>query len=70
LVLGKNLLAPGGIFVFEHGHDNDFSAHPNFVEHRSYGSVNFSLFRQPIEDFEVQLKRLNHNAKNTCTTCT
>ena len=24
---------------------DDFSGHPNFVEHRSYGSVNFSLFR-------------------------
>ena len=45
LVLGKNLLAPGGIFVFEHGKDNNFSGHPHFVEHRSYGSVNFTLFR-------------------------
>ncbi len=45
LVLSKDMLAPGGIFVFEHGKDNDFSAHPRFVEHRSYGSVNFTLFR-------------------------
>jgi hypothetical protein len=34
-----------GVFVFEHGKDYDFSAHPHFVEHRAYGSVNFSLFR-------------------------
>ncbi len=27
------------------GKDYDFSSHPHFVEHRSYGSVNFSLFR-------------------------
>jgi len=45
LVLGKGLLAEGGVFVFEHGKDNDFSAHCNFVEHRAYGSVNFSMFR-------------------------
>ena len=41
----RNLLKPDGIFVFEHGKDYDFSGHPHFVEHRSYGSVNFSLFR-------------------------
>ena len=45
LIFEKQLLAPEGIFVFEHGKDNDFSQHPRFVEHRSYGSVNFSLFR-------------------------
>ena len=45
LVLSNGLLKDGGIFVFEHGEKNDFSAHPRFVEHRSYGSVNFSLFR-------------------------
>lgn len=41
----KGLLKPGGIFVFEHGKDNDFSDDPHFVEHRSYGSVNFTIFR-------------------------
>jgi 16S rRNA (guanine(966)-N(2))-methyltransferase RsmD len=45
LVLGQNLLKEGGIFVFEHGKQNDFSQHPRFVEHRAYGSVNFSLFK-------------------------
>jgi len=45
ITLHSSLLKPGGIFVFEHGKDYDFSAHPHFVEHRSYGSVNFSLFR-------------------------
>ena len=43
--LHSSLLKPGGVFVFEHGKDYDFSQHPNFVEHRSYGSVNFSIFR-------------------------
>ena len=45
LVFAHDLLASGGVFVFEHGKDNDYSGHPRFVEHRSYGSVNFSLFR-------------------------
>lgn len=42
---GEGLLKEGGIFVLEHGKNNDFSGHPRFLEHRSYGSVNFSLFR-------------------------
>ena len=52
LIFEKQLLTPDGIFVFEHGKDYDFSQHPHFVEHRSYGSVNFSLFKAvatPVE---------------------
>ncbi len=45
LVLQKGILKEDGIFVFEHGKDHDFSDHPNFIEHRQYGSVNFTLFR-------------------------
>ena len=45
LIFNHQLLKPEGIFVFEHGKEHDFSAHPHFVEHRQYGSVNFSLFR-------------------------
>lgn len=45
LVLDKGLLKDGGVFVFEHGKNYDFSQHPRFVEHRSYGSVNFTLFQ-------------------------
>ena len=44
LVLGNQLLKEDGVFVFEHGKQNDFSQHPRFVEHRQYGGVNFSLF--------------------------
>ena len=44
IIFEKNLLTEDGIFVFEHGKDYDFSQHPHFVEHRQYGSVNFSLF--------------------------
>ena len=45
IIFEKDLLRPDGIFVLEHGKDYDFAQHPRFVEHRQYGSVNFSLFR-------------------------
>ncbi|MBR2103416.1 MAG: RsmD family RNA methyltransferase [Prevotella sp.] len=45
LVLNAGLVKEGGLLVFEHGQKNDFSNHPGFLEHRAYGSVNFSLFR-------------------------
>lgn len=45
LILDHGMLKETGVLVFEHGRNHDFSAHPHFVEHRSYGSVNFSIFR-------------------------
>lgn len=45
LVLERNLLLPNGIFVLEHGKRDNFESHPRFLEHRQYGSVNFSLFQ-------------------------
>lgn len=45
IVLARNLLKPDGLFVLEHGKNDDFSGHPHFLEHRSYGSVNFTFFR-------------------------
>lgn len=45
LILEKGMLREGGLLVFEHGKKNDFSNQPGFIEHRAYGSVNFSLFR-------------------------
>ncbi len=44
LIFEKQLLKDDGIFVLEHGKNYEFSSHPHFLEHRSYGSVNFSLF--------------------------
>ncbi len=46
-VLSRNLLKPSGIFILEHSKNNDFSQHPLFEQHRVYGSVNFSIFRNP-----------------------
>ena len=45
IVMERGLLKEGGLFVLEHGKHNDFSQHPRFVEHRAYGSVNFSFFQ-------------------------
>ncbi len=44
MVMQSNILKKGGIFIFEHGKDNDFSDHPNFFRHIAYGSVNFTFF--------------------------
>lgn len=44
LIFDRGLLADGGVFVFEHGKDYDFSDNEHFAEHRAYGSVNFSVF--------------------------
>ncbi|MBR1712629.1 MAG: RsmD family RNA methyltransferase [Alloprevotella sp.] len=49
-VMASALLRPGAIFVLEHGKTNDFTSHPGFIAHRSYGSVNFSLFQKTPED--------------------
>ncbi len=46
-VLSSGLLAPGGLFVMEHSAKRDYSHLPGFIDHRAYGSVNFSIFRAP-----------------------
>ena len=43
------LLQPEGLLVVEHGKQNDFSQLPQFLDHRQYGSVNFSIFRNEKE---------------------
>lgn len=46
LVLENDLLRPDGILIFEHSKKLDFSAYPEFWQLRSYGSVQFSIFRK------------------------
>ena len=48
-VLSSGLLRPGSLFIIEHSRAYDFSTLPHFMEHRAYGSVNFSIFRIPEE---------------------
>lgn len=45
LVFSHGLLAPGGLFVLEHGKADDFGGAAHFVERRTYGAVNFSFFK-------------------------
>ena len=52
IVMNSTLLNEDGIFIFEHGKDNDFSKHPCFFRHIAYGSVNFSFFRHPQKEEE------------------
>lgn len=44
LIMAGDLLEADGILLVEHPGRIDFSRHPNFVEHRNYGKVNFSFF--------------------------
>ena len=44
LILNSQMAAPGTLTIVEHSKDRDFSRLPEFLEQRSYGSVNFSLF--------------------------
>ncbi len=46
LVFQHQLLREGGILVFEHSKNMDVSHLPYFYERRTYGSVNFSIFRK------------------------
>ena len=47
MVFASGLLneADDSLFILEHGRDYDFKEHPRFVEHRNYGSVNFTFFK-------------------------
>lgn len=44
LILNGEWLSEDGIFVLEHGKENDFSMTEGFVEMRTYGAVHFSFF--------------------------
>lgn len=46
LILESSLLTPEGLLILEHSARHNFSAHPCFDQQRTYGSVNFTLFRR------------------------
>ncbi len=58
-VLKSKVLKPGGLFVLEHGKTHSFTDYPEFLEHRSYGSVNFSFFRMPEAQPEAMAENEN-----------
>lgn len=45
LILSSDMIREGSVVVVEHSKAFDFSDNPFFLEHRAYGSVNFSIFR-------------------------
>jgi 16S rRNA (guanine966-N2)-methyltransferase len=49
LVFANNLLKPQGWLIVEHGPHTKLSHLPHFSEHRSYGNVNFSIFKKSAE---------------------
>ena len=44
LILDSDMIAEGGTFIIEHSKAYDFSNLPGFTDHRTYGSVNFTIF--------------------------
>lgn len=44
-IFERNLLRPEGLFIFEHSKRLNFSEMPKFWQLRSYGSVQFSFFK-------------------------
>ena len=45
LIFQYELLKPGGLFILEHPESHTFGKAPYFLEHRKYGTVNFSFFQ-------------------------
>ncbi len=43
LIFERNLLKENGWLVIEHSKRTSFNDHPNFIQHRVYGEVNFSF---------------------------
>jgi 16S rRNA (guanine(966)-N(2))-methyltransferase RsmD len=43
-VSDEGTVSKGGLLIFEHSKNQDFSAHPNFLQSRNYGSVQFTFF--------------------------
>lgn len=51
-ILKSSLVKEGTLFIMEHSRERDYSELPGFVDHRSYGSVNFSIFEIPFSEPE------------------
>lgn len=53
LIFKNELLKSDGLFVLEHSAKNNFKEHPNFIDHRAYGNVNFSFFEVKTEEIAI-----------------
>lgn len=49
LIVENHLLKENGIFILEHGKDHQFELHPNYMQHRCYGAVNFTFFQCDVK---------------------
>ncbi len=45
LVFSRELLAPSGMLIIEHGRETNMESHPHFLISRKYGNVHFSFFQ-------------------------
>lgn len=52
MIFSSGRLRAGALVVVEHPKEYDFSAYPYFLQHRVYGSVNFSFFSAPFAEGE------------------
>ena len=55
LILQNHLLKENGLLILEHGKDHHFEQHPNFMQHRHYGAVNFSFFQPTVKAAETSV---------------
>ena len=46
LIFNSDLLAKNGLFILEHPKNFDFANDQHFYEHRRYGNVHFTFFRE------------------------
>jgi 16S rRNA G966 N2-methylase RsmD len=49
LVFQNDALHGEGLLILEHPKEFSFEDHPNFLEHRKYGHVNFTFFQKTTE---------------------
>ncbi|MCQ2236129.1 MAG: RsmD family RNA methyltransferase [Bacteroidales bacterium] len=54
IVVERQLLTDDGILIVEHSDENRFENHPNLWQVRSYGKVNFSMFKYNVNDEETE----------------
>lgn len=52
LIMESAAVAPGTLVIIEHGKTRSFAKMPGFIQHRAYGSVNFSIFEIPGDSSE------------------
>lgn len=46
LIFAEGMIKEGGLFILEHDKRHNFNHHPKLSDHRRYGKVEFSFFKQ------------------------